>query len=311
MGNGIPNQNRTILLVCIGGALGGFFSWVYSIYLGQPLPLPWWGAVPTSLALGALASWVGVFVIANTDRSDINRLFGLAVLFGLSWKPVLEAGKAYITQLPQTSADHKISMLVQDSENLNKELGSVGSNLRAEKVEEIKDATVVLTGLILQTDNKNTKEVALNQIEANVKALDTLPGKEGVGAISEIGKAGLKAGESQIALQAITALQERSIATKDTAILNEIEAIGKVAQEKELPHVVIISKYKQADATLEIAKHYQTIRDTGAINGLKQRLMAARADYASAENYYRATNDTSGVYVINAKLHELNNLIRP
>lgn len=48
--------------------------------------------------LGAIAAVIFVFLISNTDRGDVARLCAVSLVAGHAWKPVLEAGKGFVTQ---------------------------------------------------------------------------------------------------------------------------------------------------------------------------------------------------------------------
>ena len=48
---------------------------------------------------------IGVVVLANTDRSDFARTVFFAALCGFAWKPVCEAGRAFIQQAVQAKQE--------------------------------------------------------------------------------------------------------------------------------------------------------------------------------------------------------------
>src|SRR5437899_1813889 len=60
--------------------------------------LPWWVAVPLCIPLGAVAGIIAVFYVTPTDTSKTNQLVQYAMLCGIMWKPVIDAGKALVTQ---------------------------------------------------------------------------------------------------------------------------------------------------------------------------------------------------------------------
>ena len=86
-----------LVLVGLPGALGGFLT----MLLGNNLsPAPgyntWFSQLLVSLILGAVAGFVVVVVLTNTDRKDYARLFTLAFIAGLAYRPILEKGLASI-----------------------------------------------------------------------------------------------------------------------------------------------------------------------------------------------------------------------
>jgi len=85
------------VLVGVPGALGGFLT----MLLGNNLsPAPgydnWFSQLLVSLILGAVAGFVVVVVLTNTDRKDYARLFTLAFIAGLAYRPILDKGLASI-----------------------------------------------------------------------------------------------------------------------------------------------------------------------------------------------------------------------
>ena len=95
-----PEQDtmKIVLLVAGAGGIGGFLSWVYAITVGQPPMLHSLLAIPASIALGAGAAFVGIFALAHTDTRVLTRCLAFAVLCGLSWKPIYDAGNALVKQ---------------------------------------------------------------------------------------------------------------------------------------------------------------------------------------------------------------------
>ena len=67
----------------VAGAAGGFVSWIYSITVGVPFALPGALAIITCCILGAAAALISVYMVANSEVSNIPRLIAFSVL-GLS-----------------------------------------------------------------------------------------------------------------------------------------------------------------------------------------------------------------------------------
>ncbi|NET58807.1 MAG: hypothetical protein F6K47_22455 [Symploca sp. SIO2E6] len=81
---------KNLINIAILGAIGGFIGVLFNLWLGNPsrfnIPLD----LLVASLLGAGASLIFVFLIANTDRSDTARLLTLALLGGFAWQPVWE-----------------------------------------------------------------------------------------------------------------------------------------------------------------------------------------------------------------------------
>lgn len=61
-----------------------------------------------TMPAGALAAVVLVFLLANTDRSDIPRLLTISALAGVFWNPVIEAGGLWVNRSGQIKAKEEV-----------------------------------------------------------------------------------------------------------------------------------------------------------------------------------------------------------
>jgi hypothetical protein len=132
-------KNSTILVLA-GGVLGGLTSVLLSILGMLPLAVQvtWW-AFPLVMFLGALAAYVGVFFVFNTDRNDKNRLVAWAILLGILWQPVILAGLTLArTQVQQRQASKDVARIDNTLEEIARqppttqsvmELTGVGTDL--------------------------------------------------------------------------------------------------------------------------------------------------------------------------------------
>ncbi len=94
-------KQRHFYYVLVAGVVGGLGSWFWSITYGTPLKLPIPLAASVCLFFGGLAALVGVYVLANSDVSNLPRLVAFSLLCGLFWKPVLDSGRTYVEQKQQ------------------------------------------------------------------------------------------------------------------------------------------------------------------------------------------------------------------
>lgn len=78
--------------VGIAGAVGGAGAVLYASYLQGDAS----GSYRAPCVLGVFAAVIGVYVVAHTDRKDAARALAFALLCGLCWKPVLEAGQGLV-----------------------------------------------------------------------------------------------------------------------------------------------------------------------------------------------------------------------
>ena len=109
--HGLPHHVRYVL---IGGACGGFVSWVYSETVGTRMALPIAAAIAACFVLGAAAALISVYVVANSDVNNIPRLLAFAVICGIFWKPVLDSSVTYVNQRRDAaSSDQRSSDALQ------------------------------------------------------------------------------------------------------------------------------------------------------------------------------------------------------
>lgn len=108
--------------VLLFGGAGGLLSWVYAQTVGQPYAGSPWVVIPSSFLLGMGAAYIGVYLLANSDRKDLLRCLGFALACGFAWKPVYEAGSALITQQQNQKLESKAAALTQQVAEVNKAL---------------------------------------------------------------------------------------------------------------------------------------------------------------------------------------------
>jgi hypothetical protein len=94
---------KDVKLVLFAGAGGGLLSWIYTIMVGTTFGIDRWLALPCCIALGMGSALIAVYVITPTDVSKTGQLIGYAVLCGITWKPILDAGRVVISQRIEVS----------------------------------------------------------------------------------------------------------------------------------------------------------------------------------------------------------------
>jgi hypothetical protein len=102
-----------------GAVIGVFLPFADGAIIDINTPNRLYIAVPA----GSLAAVVLVFLLANTDRSDIPRLLAISALAGVFWKPVIDAGGLYIDRVGQagraTEVTHKVEEVKQTVGNVS------------------------------------------------------------------------------------------------------------------------------------------------------------------------------------------------
>jgi hypothetical protein len=106
-----------MVIVAAFGSAGGFLGWLASL-LVQPTAERVWYLPLLSLLLGAGAALVFVFVIANTDRADRQRLWTLALLAGFFWEPVWEGARAFVIREIEEEAIARVETALEQAADL-------------------------------------------------------------------------------------------------------------------------------------------------------------------------------------------------
>ena len=161
-----PEQNKDtagIRLVLIAGAIGGFTSWVFGLVVRDPIAGGIW-ALPTAMVLGAFAAGISVYVLTNTDTSACARTIFFAVLCGFVWKPVCDAGKAFIQQTIQHEHDASVEASGSKALELATGLPATSPALQPTKLEEIHDLAVAALDALPQVNSPKTRQ----DVEAKV-----------------------------------------------------------------------------------------------------------------------------------------------
>src|SRR6266568_9399581 len=149
---------QEIRYVLIAGAIGGFASWVYGRVLGQPVPGGGW-AIPVAIFLGAFAAGIGVYVLTNTDTSAVARTVFFAMLCGFVWKPVCDAGQAWIERTIEQKQDAAAEDAGNRVEELADNLAKTPVEQLPKKLEEVHDAALAALESLPPSSQKARREV--------------------------------------------------------------------------------------------------------------------------------------------------------
>ncbi|HEY0160039.1 MAG TPA: hypothetical protein VGF28_22320 [Thermoanaerobaculia bacterium] len=222
------------------GAFGGALSWLWSITLGAPLKLEPAVAAIASVILGAGASVIGVYLIANTDRKDIGRALAFAILCGFSWQIVYEAGSS---TLERREARENVQQASANVTETAKQLNGAAEEKKTELVQDlVGDATVLLKA----SGQADSKEAEQKAVTGALSALDAIE-ESGQGtkpestttAVEEIATTALESGHQEVAHKAIETLSTGGVTLADKVAL---EKIAVIAEEKNDPATARIAR---------------------------------------------------------------------
>lgn len=120
---------RIFLVVAVFGCIGA--SVAFAIQATGPIQIVpvWdhpWIQIASQVLIGAFASTIFIFLLSNTDRSDLLRLVCLSMVAGFLWSPVLEVIKKYQivskASEQQTANLERQATMIQSAGNTSGEL---------------------------------------------------------------------------------------------------------------------------------------------------------------------------------------------
>lgn len=222
-----------VMQVILAGALGGLLSSIYGSYLGDKTHLATLARYAGSTALGMGAAFVGVFLLANSDITSLpalRRTLAFALVCGFAWRPVYEAGTAFVRQQVQ----------VQRIEELGKQTLAV--NDRASQVPaEVANKTSELLLEVSKVDRPEVSDKASAQAERVVATLAAEAPKkpEAARALAQIAKTATETGNAVVAASAVDGIQKAAVDQPGLApnLQPELESIARSADLKSMPTV--------------------------------------------------------------------------
>jgi len=154
-------ETKQLVGVLIAGAIGGFLSWVYSVATGHHPPLPWYGWIPSSVALGVGASFLGVYLLANSDLQGTKSFFrgiAFAGMCGFAWKPIYDAGGALVEDTIQKKAEQRALSRAEDAAGLASSLPQTPQAELPAKISETKKAAMELLDKLPEVHDREARQ---------------------------------------------------------------------------------------------------------------------------------------------------------
>lgn len=107
-------QNLAVLVPTLG-AIGGIAGWLVGLLSSKE---NWAMNFALGVFLGGFASYLFVFLLANTDRTDKHRLAALSLAAGFCGSPVLDMIRQFIDQKREKGSANEVAALIQEAEKL-------------------------------------------------------------------------------------------------------------------------------------------------------------------------------------------------
>jgi hypothetical protein len=193
----------------LAGATGGFVGWVYAEVAGHRMDLapPW--AIAASIVLGAGATLIGV-MLANPDRTDLLRAVAFAFACGVFWRPVYEAGAAYIARLPEVKREAKAADAAKHLDETLAGLSALppdspGAPTRVALAGRATAGLLAAAGKLKDADLRAEYEKrAAVAVEAIARV--EVPAEQKAAALSEVGRQAAESGQTDVAVEAMRGL---------------------------------------------------------------------------------------------------------
>jgi hypothetical protein len=229
---------RPLLYVMIAGAVGGLTSWLLQWRAGlTPFQKPAIFGIPALVVVGAVAAVLGVYLIANSDTTELRHTLAFALVCGIFWQPVFDAAKLYVTH---SVTEHQASAQAQANDTLSASAKVQDPAGIKSKVADVAAITAQVLGRapsVQDTDLKDKVVAQSNQsIEAIGKASDKAP-QQAIQSLQAIGEAAVQSGQTDVARPALGQLstieaQNPSVAVEARATQQQIYGVGQMRLDK-------------------------------------------------------------------------------
>ena len=153
------NWKEAALILAFGGA-GGILSWIYAVTIFQAPEASGIYTLIAWMTFGMAASFLGVYLIANTDTRAIYRCLAFALLCGFSWKPTFEAAEALIDKQTAASRTQQLSSVTEKTRSLIDKAKQVPNDEFSFHAQSLAEKAQELTSLPLQVNDYNSRSLA-------------------------------------------------------------------------------------------------------------------------------------------------------
>ncbi len=217
---------RQALWIILGGAIGGGLSWLFTIAGGGHLgSLSTPQAVLTSILLGAGAGFIGVYVVANSDRRDLMRCLAFAVLCGFAWRVVYEGGESMLSKR-QAGSD-----AVAGAEKTEILAQQITTNTAAPpppaQVTALGAAATDSLHAAAKSDDPDAKKKAADASSKAIDVLATTTQPEAANSAAHIATTAVQNDQPEVAVHAILQLKKGPQTAAKLQALQEIESAAK------------------------------------------------------------------------------------
>lgn len=202
---------RMAILVLVTGGVGGLLSWVYATTVGEAPKSPPSLALPSWMALGCGAAFIGVFLFAVTDTRARIRCLAFALACGFAWKPVYEASTALIEKQSEQMKVDELTGLIEQTNEAVAGIQEAGPQQVAAKAREVESLSREVLRVAGDVKDRRAYDSAVFAVADAVRGLgeaEAMRVPETVVALEGIAETAWKVGELPIASRATDTLSE-------------------------------------------------------------------------------------------------------
>jgi hypothetical protein len=216
------------------GGVGGLVYWLLQHAAGlDPFGWRWYAGLPTTALLGAFASVVGVYIVANSDTAELKHTLAFALICGLAWKPIINSATDSVTDaIHARQGDSAVSLAVELKQQA--QTGTV-QQVQAKATQTAETAAQLQTTLATAR-NEAVKTKLIHDSRQAVTALTDISAKDpraSIQGLTRIGQAAASNNQIAVSDSVVSSLQR--IRKQNPALTQEADAA--IAAIKETPHV--------------------------------------------------------------------------
>ncbi len=160
-----PKKLQEVAVITGSGAFGGLLAWLIAA-VNTGLTSNWGLALLLSILAGAAAAGAGIYLLANTDTSNLPRAAFFAVFCGISWDTIVEAGR----NLAKDATVHKAVAAAQEKVEQTITQSATGSTQA--QINQIVEGTSKLADKLPSTSSQELRQDALQTVQKAVAQIE-------------------------------------------------------------------------------------------------------------------------------------------
>jgi hypothetical protein len=193
--------------VIVAGAAGGFGFWLLGEWANSPMFTGFnrSGQISALLFIGALAGAIGVYLLTASDLTSM-RTYIFAVVCGLVWQPITDAGKRLVTN---AAVNSKVARVNSSVERLSSATQNSSPELSAQIKSTLPSVNAALQAASGVQDSSKQDDIAKSStraIDAIVQAAQQAPDTS-LKALTDISLEAGRTGQADVAVKAIQGMR--------------------------------------------------------------------------------------------------------